>query len=147
MNYQQQQQQLVSFVFQANTYYKSRIDMKNNKVSTGQVLSVYDSPVDGSCIGTILSSRNDETGLYFDKFTITSYSGHTYVYDLNTELLIRFIYTVGMNSIPTQEDIEKLETFNQYVDAVNSDNEWTGALHILNLHEEFPEEQADPVMK
>ena len=140
-NAQQQQQERIPFVFQGSVYYKTQINMRNRKTSAGQVLSVYDSPIDGAFIGTILSSRNEDTGLYFDKFTITSFTGHTYIYDANTELLIRFIYTVGMETIPTQQDIERLEEFTRTVDVVNSENDWTGTFHILDLHEPFPQEQ------
>ena len=143
----QQQQSRIPFVFQGNTFYKTQFDMKNNKGSMGQVLSVYDAPMDGAFIGTIINARYVEQDIFFEKFTITSYSGHTYIYDLNTELLLWFIYAVGMQTIPTKQEIACLEAFTLSTNAASSDNDWMGAFHILDLHEYLPEAQIPTLLK
>ena len=147
MNANAPQQQRTPFVFQGNVYYKTQVDMRNNKVSTGQVLSVYDSPIDGAFIGTIMNARHVEQDILFEKFTITSYAGHTYIYDLNTELLLWFIYALGMQTIPTKQDIAKLEAFTLSTDTASSDNDWMGAFHILDLHDYLPEAHIPPLLK
>jgi len=143
----QQQQQLIPFVFQGNTFYKTQVDMKNNKGSMGQVLSVYDAPMDGAFIGTIINARYIEENILFEKFTITSYAGHTYIYDLNTELLLWFIYAVGMQTIPTKQEIAQLEAFALATNNASSDNDWMGAFHILDLHEYLPEAHLPILLK
>ena len=139
---QQQPQPRIPFIFQGNTYYKSVIDLKKYKVCTGQASVVYNSLVGGGFIGTITNVRHQETDELFDMFTITAYTGHTYTYDFNAELLISFNYAVGMDfSIPTEQDIQKLEDFNQFVLRTNSENNFMGIFHIVDLHELFPQEQ------
>ena len=138
----QQPQTRIPFMFQGNTYYKSVIDLKKYKVCTGQASVVYNSLVGGGFIGTITNVRHQETDELFDMFTITAYTGHTYTYDFNAELLISFNYAVGMDfSIPTEQDIQKLEDFNQFVLRTNSENNFKGIFHIVDLHELYPKEQ------
>lgn len=146
MNHQEPQR--LPFEFQGNTYYRTIIDLKKYKVTTGQVYVVYDSALGGGFIGTIQNTRHEETDELFDVFTITSYAGHTYIYDFNAELLIRFNYAVGMEfSIPTQEEIQKLEDFNQFVIRTNSENNFMGIFHVVDLHELFPQEQVHHILK
>ena len=151
MNCQQQQQceeRRIPFVFQGRVYYKTIVDLKRYKVSTGQASVVYNSQHGGGFIGTFTNVRHEETDELFDVFTITSYTGHTYVYDFKAELLISFNYAVGMDfSIPTQEEIQKLEDFNQFVIRTNSEHNFMGIFHIVDLDERFPQEQVEHFIK
>lgn len=141
---QQQQQQRIPFDFQGNTFYKTLPNITN---CSGNVFWVYDSPLGDTFIGHITKAADEDT---FDEFTITSYTGHTYYYNLNREELIGFQYMPPgqMIPLPTEEECEKLHAFRHYVKTQLSTKDWdTGIFHLLDLHERFPEEQVEPIMK
>ena len=101
----QQQPQRIPFDFQGTTYYK--ITQPINGIITGNIrrqdLLVYDSEIGGNWIGLIIIDRihtcDEETFKWAfewelrEQFQITSrLRGYTYIYNLNTERLLYFIY-------------------------------------------------------
>ena len=109
----QQQPQRIPFDFQGTTYYK--ITQPINGIITGNIrrqdLLVYDSEIGGNWIGLIIIDRihtcDEETFKWAfewelrEQFQITSrLRGYTYIYNLNTERLLYFIYNTLHTPLP-----------------------------------------------
>ena len=163
---QQQPNERTPLSFQGTTFYceepSNRINSVNTEFNTG---NVYDSKNGGKCIGMIdiLRVCDEETKEWdlLKNFTITSSdTGYTYIYDLNTERLLHFIYYsqyvysgvypfvhIQINRNITPQHYTKLEEFNKHIIGINKKTDSQGAFHILDLHDKFPEEQFEPVLK
>ena len=167
MQNQQQLNERIPFEFQGTTFYRTRPSQTTTLIVDTEFNrgNVYDSEISEQCIGIIVTMRirNEKTKEWNElprNFTITSsHTGYTYIYDFNTERLLHFIYysqyvysdvypfvhiQLNRNITPPYT---KLEEFNKHIIRINEENDSQGAFHILDLHEEFPEEQFEPVLK
>jgi hypothetical protein len=135
-------------MFQGKQYYQLIHDQKH-KSSHSEMTSVYElnTDIDGDdafdYVGRISFDFNLEFEVY-RKFDLISRTGHTYHYNFDTERLLYFQYGGAWDNTLPQDAIDRLETFQQYIQTINSENGYAGAFHEFNLDEPFPEEQLEP---
>ena len=165
----QQQQQRIPFVFQGNTFYY-KTESIQPQMNTGNELryqsTVYDSDnAESPCIGHIetMFIYNEETNEWDEinkNLRITSRQRYTYIYDLETEQLLHFIYSfhyiytedgnvVGIqaNHNMSPQEIQQLEIFNRYIVETNAATDMQGVFHILDMDERIPQEQVELGLK
>jgi hypothetical protein len=143
---QQTPSKMEMIMFQGKQYYQ-QVNEKH-KSSHSEITWIYEVNADTGefdYVGRILFDLNLEYTV-FRNFQLISRAGHTYHYNFDTERLIYFQYGGAWDSTLPQDAIDRLESFQRYIQAINSENDYTGAFHELNLDERFPEEQFEPTL-
>jgi hypothetical protein len=128
-------------IFQGKPYYQV-VHEEKHKCSHSEISSVYELNADTGefdYVGKITFDYNIDYAV-FRKLQIISRAGHTYHYNFDTERLIYFQYGGAWDNTLPQDAIDRLDTFQQYIQTINSENDYTGAFHEFNLDEQFPEE-------
>ena len=134
-------------MFQGKQYYQLTHDEKH-KSSHSEIRSIYELNAETGefdYVGRISFDFNLEFEVY-RKFDLISRTGHTYHYNFDTERLLYFQYGGAWDISLPQDAIDRLDTFQQYIQSFNLENECTGAFHEFNMDEKFPEEQFEPTL-
>ena len=132
-------------MFQGKQYYQLTHDEKH-KSSHSEIRSIYELNAETGEFDYVgrLSHDYDFESRIFRKFQLISRAGHTYHYNFDTERLIYYQFGCTWDHTLPQDAIDRLESFQRYIQTINSENDYTGAFHELNLDEQFPEEQFEP---
>ena len=134
-------------MFQGKQYYQL-VHEEKHKCSHSEIRSVYELNADTGefdYVGKLSFDFNLDFDI-FRKLQIISRAGHTYHYNFDTERLLYFQYGGAWDISLPQDAIDRLDTFQQYIQSFNLENECTGAFHEFNMDEKFPEEQFEPTL-